>query len=81
MKGYVFPFDSVSYGIKKLGEDILGALNKDEKVRNEVITEGRKYNLLSRSEIKGQVKSILHQLKNEGWMNDKKLSEVLKELD
>jgi len=81
LKGYVFPFDSVSYGIKKLGEDILGALNKDEKVRNEVITEGRKYNLLSRSEIKGQVKSILHQLKNEGWMNDKKLSEVLKELD
>ena len=77
LKGYVFPFDSVSKGIKNLGEYIEKKLNKEEEIQEKIPPEGLKHNLLKNGDIKKEIREGLVQLKDNGWIKDKQCSMVI----
>ncbi len=71
LKGYVFPFDSISKGVKKLGKYIEEKVNKEEEIQEKVAIEGLRHNLLREEKVKKQIEEGLLQLKEEGWIKDK----------
>lgn len=77
LKGYIYPFKSISEGVKKLGSIIGEKVSKDEENQEKVVSTGLKYNLLKNGDIKKEIREGLVQLKDNGWIKDKQCSMVI----
>lgn len=77
LKGYVYPFNSISEGVKKLGSIIGEKVIKDEEIQEKVVSNGLKYNLLKNGDIEKEIREGLVQLKDNGWIKDKQCSMVI----
>jgi len=80
LKGYVYPFNSISEGVKKLGSIIGEKVTKDEEIQEKVVSNGLKYNLLKSEDIKKKIREGLVQLKDNGWIKDKQYGMVMEVL-